>query len=221
MVVGGASSYFLPPSALELLSAMSYVSEFAEAIVGAGSLPLLVQAINSTLEDLNAGNRDEILMRGLVGTVTLLERISRNPAYAADLYQAGGSAAIATACAAVPDHPQAFGACCSALSALANASEEYAAELYSTYGISRVVLPTLYQNAQILEIQGASLEFMAALSLYDSLHPSLIEESAVEIISYSMQYATDNFAVQVGIKDRGREMVLFNVGFFVVYRCLR
>lgn len=150
-----------------------------------------------TLDDLAAGSREEVLMRGLVGTVTLLGRISRNPVNAAQVYEAGGLAAIAAAFSGVTDHHEAFASCGSALSQIATASEKYALELYSSYGVSRVVLGTLYQNAATPQIQEACLEFLAALSLYEGLHGSLIEESAVEIISYSMQYACDNFAVQV------------------------
>lgn len=185
-------------NALELLSAMSYVPQFADAIVESGSVALLVQAINSTQEDLAAGNRDEALMMGLVGTASLLGRISRISSHTAQVYDAGGLSAIATALSNVTDDQSgdAFSACCSALAALA-AVEEYARELYNAYGITGVTLTTLYNRADVEPIQESALELLAAMSHHEVIRPPLIDESAVEIISYSMQYAPQNFAAQM------------------------
>lgn len=183
-------------SALEILSAMSYVQAFAEAIVESGCVALLVQAVNSTLDDLAAGSRDETLIKGFVGTVTLLGRISRNAVHAQQVYDAGGLTGIATALGSVTDHGESYGACCTALAALANAYEAYAAELDASYGVSATVLGTLYENASDRHVHEGSLEFLAAMSQYGALQSPLIEASAIEIVGYSLQYDVDSLTAQ-------------------------
>lgn len=188
------------PEALHFLFKQSIVGLCTQKVLLSSSRELSrFFSLTATQEDLAAGQRDEALMQGLVGTVSLLGRISRNPSHAAQVYEAGGLTAIAAALSHVTDcvpSGDAFSACCSALAALSNV-EEYATELYTSYSITSTVLTTLYNNANVECVQESALELLAAIAQHETIRPPLIDESAVEIISYSMQYAPQNFTAQV------------------------
>lgn len=75
--------------ALRMLSPMSYVPQFADNVVAAKGIPLLVQAMEECSKEIQLKGISNDLLGSLTGACKMLGNIANNPGYRTELADAG------------------------------------------------------------------------------------------------------------------------------------
>eukprot|EP00923_Selenidium_pygospionis_P019890 GHVN01034600.1.p1 GENE.GHVN01034600.1~~GHVN01034600.1.p1 ORF type:complete len:2578 (+),score=454.78 GHVN01034600.1:733-7734(+) len=182
-------------NALTMLSSLSYIPSYADAIVEAGGIPLLVGAVKSSTAEIAAGRESDKLLKGLAGALKMLGRIGENPTNTDAVYGAGGLKASTNALAQSTAHPSAVAACCECLAPLAN-KESYAREMSGSYP---TVLGVLYDQVEANpDVAKSAMKLLANASQHTTVASILINGRAVDICSTCCQYNMDDVPFQVG-----------------------
>eukprot|EP00923_Selenidium_pygospionis_P001038 GHVN01001571.1.p1 GENE.GHVN01001571.1~~GHVN01001571.1.p1 ORF type:complete len:2595 (+),score=325.02 GHVN01001571.1:17885-25669(+) len=182
-------------SALTMLSSLSYIPSYADEIVQAGGVPLLVAAVKSSSAEIAAGRESEKLINGMAGALKMLGQIAANPANTDVTYGAGALKATTTALQQCSAHEAVSAACCDCLAPLAN-KESYAREMSGCYP---TVLDALYNHVETNpEVAKAAMSLLANASQHTTVASILINGRAVDICSTCCQYNMDDLPFQIG-----------------------
>lgn len=170
--------------ALELLSSLSYVSSITDEVVKAGGIPVLIELINSGLQQYESN--PEKISRVIAGTCRMLGRISSTPANAAIVDEYGGIASLCTALSYCPENVDCACSICRALIPFVSRSD-YASEIMN-YSLFASLFPILYGAVESIELAKASMECIAAATLIHEFHENMVSNQAIEILSTCIQY---------------------------------
>ncbi|EUD68706.1 hypothetical protein C922_01106 [Plasmodium inui San Antonio 1] len=171
-------------SALELLSSLSYISSITDKVVESGGIPVLVELINSGLQQYESNPKK--ISRLVAGASRMLGRISNNPPHAVIVYEYGGIATLCTALSYFPNDVDCASAVCNALIPFVSRSN-YVDEINS-YSLFASLFPILYASLEFLELAKASMSCIASASMINEFHEHMVNNQAIEILSTCIQY---------------------------------
>ncbi|SCO73469.1 conserved Plasmodium protein, unknown function [Plasmodium vivax] len=171
-------------SALELLSSLSYISSITDKVVQSGGIPVLVELINSGLQQYESN--PEKISRLVAGASRMLGRISNNPPHAVIVYEYGGIATLCTALSYFPNDVDCASAVCNALIPFVSRSN-YVKEINS-YSLFASLFPILYASLESIELAKASISCIASASMINEFHEQMVNNQAIEILSTCIQY---------------------------------
>ncbi|SBS84940.1 conserved Plasmodium protein, unknown function [Plasmodium ovale curtisi] len=171
-------------SALELLSSLSYISSITDKVVQSGGIPVLVELINSGLQQYESN--PEKISRLVSGASRMLGRISNNPPHSEIVYEYGGIATLCTALSYFPNDVDCASAICNALTPFVSRSN-YVNEINS-YSLFASLFPIIYASLESIELAKASMACIASASMVNEFHEQMVNNQAIEILSTCIQY---------------------------------
>ncbi|EEA08286.1 uncharacterized protein CMU_020300 [Cryptosporidium muris RN66] len=182
--------------ALTMLSAMAYVSSFADEITRQGGISMVVEALKQGISEFQQGGDSEHLVKSsriLIGSLRVLARVASNPASIDELVRADG---ISTIC-------NAFSICTSNLEIETAACQSlYPLFIRETTAISAApvvgdLLQLFYSNVENdKDFTKCAADLLAAASQHASLAEALINVQAVEILATCLNYYCDDASYQ-------------------------
>ncbi|CAD2095993.1 conserved Plasmodium protein, unknown function [Plasmodium vinckei lentum] len=171
-------------SALELLSSLSYISSITDKIVQSGGIPVLIELINSGLQQYDSN--PEKIGRLVSGASRMLGRISNNPSHAGVVYEYGGIATLCTALSYFPNDVDCVSAISIALVPFVSRSN-YANEI-NNYLLFASLFPILYASVESIDLAKACMSCIAAASMINEFHEQMVNNQVIEILSTCIQY---------------------------------
>eukprot|EP00921_Rhytidocystis_pertsovi_P020754 GHVQ01033093.1.p1 GENE.GHVQ01033093.1~~GHVQ01033093.1.p1 ORF type:complete len:2566 (+),score=376.05 GHVQ01033093.1:821-7699(+) len=172
---------------------MSYITAYADQIVKAGGIPLLVELLNNGLNDLATNPAKVYPMIG--GCSRMLGRIGQNHANVDLIASCGGVASLSTAVGYCTENLTVLAALCESLVPLAK--RESLANEIKDYQTFATVLPILYASVEDVELAKAAMELVSAGSQHPDCQQHMVENTAVEILATCCQYNTDDAVFQL------------------------
>ncbi|KAF8819199.1 hypothetical protein IE077_001434, partial [Cardiosporidium cionae] len=159
--------------ALSMLGCMSYISSYADEIVKAGGIVVLIKLLNSALNQLESN--PEKIYKMIAGAARMLGRIASSHANIDALLALGGALSLAL----VP---------------LARTEADALKMLeYQTFA---TLLPLLYNYVETHEVAVPCMELVATAAQHTALHKHMIENQVVEICSTCCQYHLSDIVYQ-------------------------
>eukprot|EP01054_Gregarina_sp_Poly1_P004505 Gregarina_sp_Poly_1__4504@NODE_241_length_10879_cov_245_316038_g212_i0_p1_GENE_NODE_241_length_10879_cov_245_316038_g212_i0NODE_241_length_10879_cov_245_316038_g212_i0_p1_ORF_typecomplete_len2605_score474_06KAP/PF05804_12/21KAP/PF05804_12/3_4KAP/PF05804_12/2_7e03KAP/PF05804_12/1KAP/PF05804_12/2_5e06DUF3361/PF11841_8/3_4e02DUF3361/PF11841_8/1_4e03DUF3361/PF11841_8/1_2e04DUF3361/PF11841_8/4_8e03DUF3361/PF11841_8/4_8e02DUF3361/PF11841_8/6_4e03DUF3361/PF11841_8/2_2e06Arm_2/PF04826_13/5_3Arm_2/PF0482 len=153
--------------ALKMLGPMSYVTHFAETVVQAEGIGLLVEAVEKLSATVEKGKTEPEVVQALNGACKMLGNLAANPSYQLNVMDSGALQTATEACRALTKYPEAVAGCCSLIGPLVRHSSA-GEQFLSAQGLENILIcvqahpshqELLLEYARVLNELGLSQEF--------------------------------------------------------------
>ncbi|KAH7649306.1 putative Armadillo/beta-catenin-like repeat protein [Cryptosporidium bovis] len=182
--------------ALTMLSAMAYVSSFADEIVRQGGISLVVEALNQGVSEYSQSSDEEHMNRSgrvIVGSLRVLARVASNPSNVDTLISSGGIDAICASFTTCISNLEISTAVCQSLYPLF-VRETTAVAAASIMGD---LLQLFYANVENdKDFTKCAADLLSIASQHAPLAEALISVQSVEIVATCLNYYCDDAAYQ-------------------------
>ncbi|KAJ1606864.1 ARM repeat-containing protein, partial [Cryptosporidium canis] len=183
-------------NALTMLSAMAYVSSFADEIVRQGGISMVVEALNQGVSEYSQSSDEEHTAKSsriIIGSLRVLARVASNPSNVDNLIEIGGIDAICLAFSTCINNLEISTAVCQSLYPLF-VRETTAVAAASIMGD---LLQLFYANVENdKDFTKCAADLIAIASQHAPLAEALISVQSVEILATCLNYYCDDVAYQ-------------------------